>query len=322
FISELTKFRLLKPHSILHLIKVLVDDLNNVNVDNLCNLLEGCGRFVLKDSKTNLKMVQLLEQMKKKKTSQNLDSRQVMMLENAYYQVKICDPGDRPIVEPKVRTPIELFIRYQMYDCLSKKTLDGVIKILRKLPWNDPTVLSSVSISIILSWLLKLYMETYLFAIVAYDLSKFHPAFTVSVVDQVLENIRFHMETNVFKLNQQRISSVKYLGELYNYRIIDSRVIFDTLWSFVTFGHRSVFLILLAFVLSLSLFFFFFFFFLKGRFFFFCISPIDTPDDFFKVRLVCTLLSTCGHCFDRGSLKKRLNNFLKFFIVSLLLFYF
>jgi regulator of nonsense transcripts 2 len=26
---------------------------------------------------------------------------------------------------------------------------------------------------------------------------------------------------------------------LYNYRVVDSRVIFDTLWSLVTFGHRK-----------------------------------------------------------------------------------
>jgi regulator of nonsense transcripts 2 len=46
-------------------------------------------------------------------------------------------------------------------------------------------------------------------------------------------------------------------------------------------------------------------------------SPIDMPDDCFRVRLVCTLLDTCGACFDRGSLKKKLDNFLVFFQVRL-----
>jgi len=45
-------------------------------------------------------------------------------------------------------------------------------------------------------------------------------------------------------------------------------------------------------------------------------SPIDGPDDCFRVRLVCTLLDTCGSCFDRGSLKRKLDNFLMFFQVS------
>jgi regulator of nonsense transcripts 2 len=40
------------------------------------------------------------------------------------------------------------------------------------------------------------------------------------------------------------------------------------------------------------------------------------PDDFFRVRLVCVLLDTCGMCFDHGSLRKKLDNFLVFFHVS------
>ena len=41
--------------------------------------------------------------------------------------------------------------------------------------------------------------------------------------------------------------------------------------------------------------------------------PIDMPDDFFRVRLVCVLLDTCGMCFDRGTQQKKLDNFLTFF---------
>ena len=40
---------------------------------------------------------------------------------------------------------------------------------------------------------------------------------------------------------------------------------------------------------------------------------LDLPDDFFRIRLVCTVLDTCGHCFDRGSAKKKLDFFLTFF---------
>ena len=37
------------------------------------------------------------------------------------------------------------------------------------------------------------------------------------------------------------------------------------------------------------------------------------PDDYFRIRLVCTLLETCGMCFDRGTAKKKLDFFLTFF---------
>ena len=39
------------------------------------------------------------------------------------------------------------------------------------------------------------------------------------------------------------------------------------------------------------------------------------PDDFFRIRLVCNLLDTCGLCFDRGAAKKKLDFFLTFFQV-------
>jgi hypothetical protein len=45
-------------------------------------------------------------------------------------------------------------------------------------------------------------------------------------------------------------------------------------------------------------------------------SPLDPPDDFFRMRLICTLLDACGMCFGHGSAKKKLDDFLVFFQVS------
>jgi hypothetical protein len=45
-------------------------------------------------------------------------------------------------------------------------------------------------------------------------------------------------------------------------------------------------------------------------------SEIDAADDFFRIRLACTLLDTCGACFDRGSNKKKLDQFLTVFQAS------
>jgi regulator of nonsense transcripts 2 len=123
-----------------------------------------------------------------------------------------------------------------------------------------------------------------------------------------LEHITLGLEQNDFKFNQRRVAEVKYLGELYNFKMVDSPVIFDTLYRIVTFGH--------------------------GRPYTFClddlmltptaeggtptpgkIAPLDMPDDYFRIRLVCVLLDTCGVCFDRGMAKKKLDFFLTFFQV-------
>ena len=45
-------------------------------------------------------------------------------------------------------------------------------------------------------------------------------------------------------------------------------------------------------------------------------SPVDPYDSYFRVRLICIMLDTCGQYFDRGSSKKRLDSFLVFFQVQ------
>ena len=71
------------------------------------------------------------------------------------------------------------------------------------------------------------------------ELSKFRSNFVFDVIDEVLENFKYGLETNNYRFNQFRVATVKYIGELYNYRMLDSKVVFDTLWSLVTFGHRK-----------------------------------------------------------------------------------
>ena len=55
-------------------------------------------------------------------------------------------------------------------------------------------------------------------------------------MDGVLEDIRLQLEVVDPKFNQRRISVAKFLGELYNYRLIDSGVIFKVLYLFISFG--------------------------------------------------------------------------------------
>ena len=121
---------------------------------------------------------------------------------------------------------------------LSKKTIDKVLRLLRKLYWNDPEVVSSLHKVFSKAWKIK-YGNINLLAMLTYDLVRYHPEFTVGVVDQVLEYIRLGLESNAYKANQQRVATVKYLGELYIYRLISSSIVFDTLWTLVTFGHRA-----------------------------------------------------------------------------------
>ena len=161
------------------------------------------------------------------------------MLENAYYQA---NPPERAPRQEKQRTPLELFIRHLIYDVLSKRTIDKVLKLLRKLDWDDTTVVRL---------LLKVFTKPHklsfgniaLLAMLTYDLQRYHPEFSIAVVDTVFEDLRRGLEQNIYSANQRRVATIKYLGELYIYRLIGSALVFDTLWSLVTFGHREYYLV-------------------------------------------------------------------------------
>lgn len=56
-------------------------------------------------------------------------------------------------------------------------------------------------------------------------------------MDDLLESITFGLELNDFKLNQRRVAEIRYLGELYSYKVIESSIIFDTLFKLLSYGH-------------------------------------------------------------------------------------
>ncbi|KAG0706099.1 ARM repeat-containing protein [Suillus ampliporus] len=285
YLSNLTKFRVVPSHLILHMFKVCLDDFSGTNVENISMLLEGCGRFLLRSDDTRERFGTMLELMRRKQSMQHFDQRQILLLENAYYQ---CNPPERAPRQEKERTPLELFIRHLIYDVLAKKTIDKVLKLLRKLDWDDPIVQRALHKVFTKPWKIK-YSNINLLAMLTYDLQRYHPAFAISVIDQVLEDIRRGLEQNVYSTNQRRVATIKYLGELYIYRLVGSSLAFDTLWSLVTFGHP------------------------EGHPLPRQPCPLDMPNDFFRVRLVCVLLDTVGMCFDRGTQKRKLDNFVIFF---------
>ncbi|ORY33038.1 armadillo-type protein [Naematelia encephala] len=284
FFGELAKFQVAKPYAILHVLKVFLDDFKH-NIENIANLLETCGRFLLRYEGTAETAKQMVELMRRKQGTQHLDARQQVMLENAFYQ---CNPPERVAREVIELTPMQAFIQHLLHDVLMKRTLDKVLKLMRKLHWEDQETYDYILHSFTEIWEIKFGNIPYVAALV-YDLQRYHMDFGIAIVDQVLEDIRVGMEENIFKYNQRRISTLKYLGELYMYRVVNAAVIFDVLWSLLSFGHGE----------GLPV---------PGR-----DSPIDAVDDFFRVRLVCTLLDTCGSCFDRGSQRRKLDHFLVVF---------
>ncbi|KAK4253960.1 hypothetical protein QN277_009402 [Acacia crassicarpa] len=275
FIGELCKFRIAPAGLVFSCLKACLDDFTHHNIDVACNLLETCGRFLYRSLETTIRMANMLEILMRLKNVKNLDPRHSTLVENAYY---LCKPPERSARVSKVRPPLHQYIRKLLFSDLDKSTIELVLRQLRKLPWSECE-----------SYLLKCFMKVHkgkygqihLIASLAAGLSRYHDEFAVAIVDEVLEEIRLGLELNDYGMQQRRVAHMRFLGELYNYEHVDSSVIFETLYLVLVFGHGT-----------------------PEQ------DVLDPPEDFFRIRMVITLLETCGRYFGRGSSKRKLDRFL------------
>lgn len=285
YLAELTKFGVVPEHVIFHCLKVSLDDFSRMNIEIICNLLENCGRYLLRNPETSPRMNSFLDTLQRKKTAQVLGQQERMLIENAIYYV---NPPERAAIEQKERTPIDLFLRKIMYSDLNRRTLDKTVRQIRKMHWEEPDIVHRLHKIFAKPGRIK-YSNIHLLAVMLGSVHRYHQDFAISVIDDLLESITFGLELNDFKFNQRRIAEVKYLGELYIYRLVDSPLVFDTLYRILNYGYPNGYA-------------------RPGD-----VNPLDLPDDYFRIRLVCNLLETCGMYYDKGAAKKKLDFFLTYF---------
>ena len=133
---------------------------------------------------------------------------------------------------------MEMFIRKMIYLDLSKKTVSSILKKLRMLHWEDPDIFALLQKIFTKIWKLK-FSNIYYMAQIAASLMRYHMDFVIALVDSVFEYIRNGLEMNLFVHNQRRLAMVRYLGELYNFRVVETANIFETLYLIVGLGHGT-----------------------------------------------------------------------------------
>eukprot|EP01122_Echinamoeba_exundans_P016290 TRINITY_DN8213_c0_g1_i1.p1 TRINITY_DN8213_c0_g1~~TRINITY_DN8213_c0_g1_i1.p1 ORF type:complete len:1396 (+),score=384.70 TRINITY_DN8213_c0_g1_i1:24-4190(+) len=308
FLCELVKFRICPTNTIFNCLKMCIDDFKHHNVDVACSLIESCGRFLYRQPETRTRMNTLLEIMMQVKAARNFSPSVELAVENAYY---FCKPADRPSFAGKQRAPMHEYIRRLLFAETSKDNTTVILRRLRKLNWNNPE-----DYSLILRCFLKIHKAKWhnitLIASLAAGLAQFHDDFGVQLVDMLLENIRTLLELHDSQYQQRLVMNIKYLGELYNYQLVDHAAVFSMLYTLITFGHHMKGQIPAdaagdpaaseddaskpATILPPSEW-----------------NPLDMPHESVRARLVCVLLDTCGSYFKRGSTKEKLDRFLIYF---------
>ncbi|DBA81963.1 TPA: hypothetical protein ACH3X1_007672 [Trebouxia sp. C0004] len=279
YLGELVKFRLAPFGTIFVMLKFLLDDFVQHNVDTACGLLETAGRFLYRLPETHTRMANMAEVMMKQKNNRNLDARQSMLVESAYYQ---CNPPQHSALKRKKRPVVQDWMRHLVFVQLGKDDVRKVLRKLRKLSWAEN---EAYLVRVLLKAVKGRFSQVPQVASLASGLSRYHPSLGVAFVDALLEEVRCGLESPDSGTYQQRVGHMRLLGEMYNFRLVDSRVVFDTLYLLLSFGHESA----------------------EEA------ERLDPPFSYFRIRLVCSLLETCGQFFNKGLAKKRLDRFLAFY---------
>jgi len=283
FIGELTKFSMFSKADVLFCIKQLLFDFSHHHIEMACTIFESCGAFLYRSPDSHRRTKIYLEQMLRKKAAMSLDSRYTTMIENAYYMVA---PPDTPQEAKRERPPLHQYFRKLIYADLNKTNTEKILRQIRKFNWDDPEVAAYNVKCLKNVWNLKYFNIRYVASLLA-GLVQYHDWVGTDIIDSVLEDIRLGMEGNNPKQNQRRTAMIKFLGEMYNYRLVDSALIFKVLYSLITFGV----------VMDPEM----------------AWNSLDHPDQMVRLRLVCVLLDTCGQYFSSGSSKKKLDYFLLYF---------
>lgn len=183
---------------------------------------------------------------------------------------------------------MHLYIENLIYKELTKSATSKVLIKLRKLDWKDPEI-SSFTIKCLSSvWNLKYYNIIYL-AHLLFGLYSYQEWVIPRVLDTILEDIRLGLQMNTFEYNQRRIAVIKFFAECFNYRLIDSGLLFRVLYLLITFGVNYGDITQ---------------------------SPLDPPVNLMRLRLAAQILHSCGSFLTSGLSRKKLDYYLYFYQVS------
>ncbi|VDO39721.1 unnamed protein product [Haemonchus placei] len=270
FIGELVKFGVIPRAEALSCLRQLVYDFRGHSVDMVCAMIETAGFYLYRNSDSHPKMKIILDVVQKKK-ERIKDVRHVMLIDNAFFAC--IPPADSAAARrAQAEPPLMIFIRHLIVD-INEHNVNTNIKCIRRLAWDDETIYLTSP------WLLPYSNLLHLASAVAgLQGLTYYDWISTYVIDACQEMIRISLEVPGL-FNQRAIASACYLGELYNYSVCDTPVIYKVLYQIISFPETD---------------------------------PLSWQE-FYRVRMVCELLNTVADFFQTGRARRKMDYFLTYF---------
>ncbi|KAI6216020.1 hypothetical protein M3Y94_00454100 [Aphelenchoides besseyi] len=228
FISEMVKFGLLPKAEGLACLRALLVDLRQYKVDMFSAMIESMGYFLYNSPETHGKM-KVIVSVLRNKNDKIKDERQKLLLENAYFAVLPTEDESSPLQR---RPPIEEFISMKI---MTLKSVKSSLHALRRIDWEDEET-CEFALRLLCNPCTVPFVQIERLAKLVGNLTDYQPWVGIYVVDDVLEFIRTALELNDNSLYQRLFSSVVYIGQLFNYTICGTAVIFKVMYQLISFN--------------------------------------------------------------------------------------
>ena len=116
-------------------------------------------------------------------------------------------------------------------DCETSNDLDSVIAYILALPWAENEEFIYRQVLLLISTARFSDMECIAISLAA--IKEEHRNFVVAVMDHMFEQIIRGLEENDFKDAQRRVTSMKFIAECYNYKVMHSDTLFCLMYKLI-----------------------------------------------------------------------------------------
>jgi len=338
YIAELVKFNqgdFAPPEKAFYVLTTCFKDFSGQNIDCVCALLEGCGRYLYRLEETHKETARFLEVLMRHKMMRNLSPAYCTMVDNAFYFIIPPQNGGKRKVK-RVKSNEELFVRYLLFEYMdselpcdnfsakvqekeepinavkrrkSKSAMENdklivIVKMLNKLNWS----LAETADLVTKSFISAVKKRNHVTPKLCECLISF-PTIAVQIEDNILACIEMALDFNDYRDYQKQLSFARMFADMFCYKMVDANTLFDTLYFIIQYGHstqQSDTNERLVCPRGPSN----------------CIEndastfhprvPFihDPPHECFRLRLVCTILDPVCEFLKKGPLQPRLKKFL------------
>lgn len=272
FFVEFIKFKLIPTHIIFHKIRRLTMNISETNnIDILSVVYEKCGRFLLNEPEYRDLMLEMLDLLKEKLKDGKLSINDKFGIKNLLY---IIDPPETKVADlarstKRVLSEKEQFIEQLLKFNLNKESYPTILNILKKINWAEDIECQKMFLEITSKPELITYENIEYMVKTLHELSKIeaNDFLLIRTIDSIVENIIRGLQLNDYRLNRLRISQIKFIGHLYNIRVLNFRFVTDVLYKIVCLGHANNQPLPMNFSIA-----------------------IDLPNNYFRIQLCCILL--------------------------------